>query len=281
MTKSIIQKNKQKQNINIKIHVGDKGKKKNKKYKSRKPAEKEGTSSYSYAQPYNPVYIQSGYPDNGLNAGALGNNKNMNALLELAIKGINNKPIEYYNNPLKNEYDKGLIQKQEETETVNKPIPFIDDFYRDYDEKDPIETPITLNKELFESDFKQENESLKPVAELKQNDGDDFLIINQIQDDITNALSNVQEEVSEAEKKRLLKNQYQREWRQRKKLERQQQEEEAIKQKQETLKRYNDDLNNELIKETGFSNQKGPKVNKPRKKKTQILDIDSNEDEYY
>ncbi len=71
MTKSIIQKNKQKQNINIKIHVGDKGKKKNKKYKSRKPAEKEGTSSYSYAQPYNPVYIQSGYPDNGLNAGSL------------------------------------------------------------------------------------------------------------------------------------------------------------------------------------------------------------------
>ncbi len=30
--------------------------------------------------------------------------------------------------------------------------------------------------------------------------------------------------------------------------------------------------------ETGFSNQKGPKVNKPRKKKTQIIDIDSNED---
>ncbi len=82
-----------------------------------------------------------------------------------------------------------------------------------------------------------------------------------------------------------MKNQYQREWRQRKKLERQQQEEEALKQKQETLKRYNYDLknelNNELIKETGFSNQKGPKVNKPRKKKTQILDIDSNEDEYY
>ncbi len=72
--KYIIQRNndKQKQNINIKIHVGDKGKKKNKKYKSRKPAEKEGTSSYSYAQPYNPVYIQSGYPDNGQNAGALG-----------------------------------------------------------------------------------------------------------------------------------------------------------------------------------------------------------------
>jgi len=290
--KYIIQRNnnKQKQNINIKIHVGDKGKKKNKKYKSRKPAEKEGVSSFNYAQPYNPVYIQSGYPDNGLNAGALGNNKNINALLELAIKGVNNKPIEYYNNPLKNEYDKGLIQKQEETETVNKPIPFIDDFYRDYDEKDPIETPITLNKELFESDFKQENESLKPVAELKQNDGDDFLIINQLQDDITNAISNVQDEVSEFEKKQLLKNQrqreYQREYRQRKKLERQQQEEEAVQQKQETLKRYNDDLknelNNELIKKTGFSTQK-PSINKPitQKKKTQIINIDSNEEEDY
>jgi hypothetical protein len=243
MTKSIIQKNKQKQNINIKIHVGDKGKKKNKKYKSRKPAEKEGSSSYSNAQPCF-VYIQSGYPDNGLNAGALGNNKNINALLELAIKGVNNKPIEYYNNPLTREYNEAI--KKDETETVNKPIPFINDFYRDYDEKDPIETPITLNKELFESDFKQENESLKPVAELKQNNGDDFLIINQLLDDITNAISNVQDEVSEFEKKQLLKNQrqreYQREYRQRKKLERQQQEEEALKQKQETLKRYNDDL---------------------------------------
>ena len=94
--KNIIQSNKQKQNINIKIHVGDKGKKKNKKYKSRKPTEKEGISSYNYAQPYNPVYIQNGYPDSGLKA--LGNNNNINALLELALKRVNNnKPIEYYN----------------------------------------------------------------------------------------------------------------------------------------------------------------------------------------
>jgi hypothetical protein len=173
--KYIIQRNnnKQKQNINIKIHVGDKGKKKNKKYKSRKPAEKDetqvplgGVSSFNYAQPYNPVYIQSGYPDNGLNAGALGNNKNINALLELAIKGVNNKPIEYYNNPLKNEYDKGLIQKQEETKINNKPIPFINDFYRDYDEKDPIETPIAINKELFESDLNQEDESKKTRSRI-------------------------------------------------------------------------------------------------------------------
>ena len=42
----------------------------------------------------------------------------------------------------------------------------------------------------------------KQEAEFKQNDVDDFLIINQLQDDITNALSNIQEEVSEAEKKR-------------------------------------------------------------------------------
>ena len=196
--KNIIQRNnnKQKQNINIKIHVGDKGKKKNKKYKSRKPAEKEGISSFNYAQPYNPVYIQSGYPDNG-------NNKNINALLELAIKGINNKPIEYYNSPLTREYNEG-IQKQEET--LNKPIPFKNDFFRDYDEKDPIETPIALNKELFESDFKQEDESLKPVAELKQNDGDDFLIINQLQNDIVNAMNTAEDEVSEFEKKKLKRN---------------------------------------------------------------------------
>jgi len=122
MVKSIIQKNKQKQNINIKIHVGDKGKSKNKKYK-RKPADRNGVSSYNpYIQPYNPVYIQSGYPENNIN------NNVSNALIE-AIKGINNKPIEYYNNPLKREYNEG-IQKQEET--VNKP--FKNDFYRDYDE---------------------------------------------------------------------------------------------------------------------------------------------------
>jgi len=126
MVKSIIQKNKQKQNINIKIHVGDKGKSKNKKYK-RKPADRNGVSSYNpYIQPYNPVYIQSGYPENNIN------NNVSNALIE-AIKGINNKPIEYYNNPLKREYNEG-IQKQENFETLNKPLPFIDDFYRDYDE---------------------------------------------------------------------------------------------------------------------------------------------------
>ncbi len=50
----------------------------------------------------------------------------MNALLELAIKGVNNKPIEYYNNPLTREYNEGI------QETVNKP--FKNDFYRDYDE---------------------------------------------------------------------------------------------------------------------------------------------------
>jgi len=100
--KNIIQRSKQKQNINIKIHVGDKTKKTNKKYR-RKPAEKEGLSSYSsYIQPYNPVYIQSGSDNNA-------NNKNINALLELAIKGINNKPIEYYNNnPLTREYDEAI-----------------------------------------------------------------------------------------------------------------------------------------------------------------------------
>ncbi len=175
--KYIIQRSKQNQNININIHVGDKKKKTNKKYR-RKAAEKEGVSSFNYAQPYNPVYIQSGYPDNT-------NNKNINALVELALKGYNDKPIQYYNNPLKNEYEEAIQKKQAETETVNKPIPFINDFYRDYDEKDPIETPIALNKELFESDFKQEDESKKTVAEFKQNDEDDFLIINQLQDDIT------------------------------------------------------------------------------------------------
>ena len=109
MVKSIIQKNKQKQNINIKIHVGDKGKSKNKKYK-RKPADRNGVSSYNpYIQPYNPVYIQSGYPENNINN---------NALLE-AIKGIN-KPIEYYNSPLKKVYNEG-IQKQDNFETLNKP----------------------------------------------------------------------------------------------------------------------------------------------------------------
>ena len=159
--KYIIQRNnKQKQNINIKIHVGDKGKKKNKKYKSRKPAEKEGVSSYNYAQPYNPVYIQSGYPDNT-------NNKNINALVELALKEYNDKPIQYYNNPLKNEYEEAIQKKQAETETVNKPIPFINDFYRDYDEKDPIETPIAINKELFENDFKPTVASLKQEDESK------------------------------------------------------------------------------------------------------------------
>jgi hypothetical protein len=123
--KNIIQRNKNKNNINIKIHVGDKGKKKNKKKQSRKPAEKDetqvplgATSSYSsYVQPYNPVYIQSGYPDNA-------NNKNINALLELAIKGINNKPIEYYNNnPLTREYDEG-IQKQESDDIPKTPGAF-------------------------------------------------------------------------------------------------------------------------------------------------------------
>jgi len=153
MVKSIIQKNKQKQNINIKIHVGDKGKSKNKKYK-RKSADRNGVSSYNpYIQPYNPVYIQSGYPENNIN------NNVSNALLE-AIKGINNKPIEYYNNPLKREYNEG-IQKQENFETLNKPLPFLDDFYRDYDEtqryipteKEHPETP-NLN---YENIYKGEN----------------------------------------------------------------------------------------------------------------------------
>jgi hypothetical protein len=102
-------------------------------------------------------------------------------------------------------------------------------------------------------------------------------------------MNTAEDEVSELEKKQFLRNQrqreYQREYRRRKKLERQQLEEEAVKQKQETLKRYNDelknDLNNELIQKTGFSNQKGPKVNESQKKKTRIIDIDSNEDEYY
>ena len=99
-----------------------------------------------------------------------------------------------------------------------------------------------------------------------------------------------EDEISELEKKQLLKKQRdredQREYRQRKKLERQQQEEEALKQKQETLTRHNDalknEINNELIKKTGFSTQK-PSINKPitQKKKTQIINIDSNEEEDY
>ena len=116
--KNIIQRSKQKQNINIKIHVGDKTKKTNKKYR-RKPGEKEGISSYSpYVQPYNPVFIQSGSDNNA-------NNKNINALLELAIKGINNKPIEYYNNnPLTREYDEAIQKKQESDEIPKTPGAF-------------------------------------------------------------------------------------------------------------------------------------------------------------
>ena len=97
-------------------------------------------------------------------------------------------------------------------------------------------------------------------------------------------MNTAEDEISELEKKQLLRTQrqreYQREYRRREKIERQQQEEEAVKQKQETLNRYNDDLTNEIVKETGLSTQK-PRINKPRKKKTQIIDIDSNEEEDY
>ena len=221
--KNIIQRSKQKQNINIKIHVGDKTKKANKKYR-RKQAEKEGINSYnSYVQPYNPVYIQSGYPDNG-------NNKNINALLELAIKGFNNKPIQYYNSPLTREHDEGLKNdtlrnaggkdvsnawtpfKQEFDEIPTAPFssktPYLDTLETYKQEKDEDEMTFGHNdayhKYLAEEALKKKKEKLNNSRRYVLDDDVDTLLANRGQ---------VQRsaESDRAYQKRMKKNQKERE----------------------------------------------------------------------
>ena len=203
--KNIIQRNKNKNNINIKIHVGDKGKKKNKKKQSRKPAEKEGISSYSsYVQPYNPVYIQSGSDNNA-------NNKNMNALLELAIKGINNKPIEFYNNnPLTREYDEAIQKKQESDDIPKTPFssatPYWDRIQTFKQEKDEMTPGYNDQYHQYLAE-----EALKKKKEM-QNNSRRYVL----DDDVNTILANrgqVQRsaESDRAYEKRMKKNQKERE----------------------------------------------------------------------
>ena len=90
------QSQKQKQSVNVKIHIGDTNKKRKRRNYKRKAGVSQGVNQYSaQAQPYHPVYIQSGTPEPE-------NNPLLRAIQELNTNVVKNH-VEQLVNPLLNQ----------------------------------------------------------------------------------------------------------------------------------------------------------------------------------
>ena len=161
---SLRQTNKQniKQNVNVKVHVGDVKKKRKYKRKTNKKSEpKDGVSSFqnSYTQPYHPVYIQSGNPNN------YEPNNQSNPLLK-AIEELTNKIHVNYQQPQRVNSLLASANPQ-----INQPRDLRDDYaayatsprgtYAD----SAVDDNSTLENEPFSDD--DNDFSISPIARLR------------------------------------------------------------------------------------------------------------------
>ena len=114
----MVRKISQKQNVNVKVHIGDIKKRRGKRvYRKRKEVEqqKKFQQQPNYAQPYHPVFIQSGKPENGNDNALLKN------LIDLTKKDENGLLSQVFSSPvvkkeIKKEVlrDDGIIEAKED-----------------------------------------------------------------------------------------------------------------------------------------------------------------------